>query len=141
MASRSACSLPCSPRPNFQCSACIRSTSTRTRSRGPRRLSSASGGPSRQDTSIPTPRQSSVRNARFRCSAAPGAVSSPCQHPGKPVHTLFFKEQPVSQPSLANGQKRLSLNEQLDRLDHILDGLAESINETVVTAIRTAVHE
>ena len=34
---------------------------------------------------------------------------------------------------------RKSLAEQIDRLDHILDGLAEAINDTVVGAVQEAV--
>jgi hypothetical protein len=39
----------------------------------------------------------------------------------------------------ANGQTRKSLAEQIDRLDSILDGLADALNETVVTAVQEAV--
>ena len=38
-----------------------------------------------------------------------------------------------------NGQARKSLAEQIDRLDAVLDGLAEGINDTVVAAVKEAV--
>src|SRR5262249_61208148 len=38
-----------------------------------------------------------------------------------------------------NGRVRTSLASQIDRLDSILDGLAEAINETVVAAVQAAV--
>jgi len=38
-----------------------------------------------------------------------------------------------------NGRVRTSLASQIDRLDSILDGLAEAINETVVAAVQEAV--
>ena len=38
-----------------------------------------------------------------------------------------------------NGQIRKSLAEQIDRLDHILDGLSEALNESVATAVKDAV--
>jgi hypothetical protein len=38
-----------------------------------------------------------------------------------------------------NGRRRTSLAEQLDRLDSILDGLADALNESVATAVREAV--
>ena len=39
----------------------------------------------------------------------------------------------------ANGRIRKSLAEQLDRLDLILDGLADGLNEAVATAVKEAV--
>jgi hypothetical protein len=48
----------------------------------------------------------------------------------------------MANTSSANGRtQRKSLAEQIDRLDAILDGLAEGINDTVVAAVRTAVVE
>jgi hypothetical protein len=38
-----------------------------------------------------------------------------------------------------NGRARKSLAEQIDRLDQVLDGLAESLNEAVATAVKEAV--
>jgi hypothetical protein len=38
-----------------------------------------------------------------------------------------------------NGQIRKSLAEQIDRLDHILDGLAQALNESVAAAVKDAV--
>ncbi len=38
-----------------------------------------------------------------------------------------------------NGQRRPSLAELLDRLDRILDGLAEALNEAVAAAVKEAV--
>src|SRR5262245_31233849 len=39
----------------------------------------------------------------------------------------------------ANGRQQKSLSHQLDRLDAILDGLAEALNESVAAAVRDAV--
>src|SRR5262245_26145143 len=39
----------------------------------------------------------------------------------------------------ANGRQQKSLAHQLDRLDTILDGLAEALNESVAAAVRDAV--
>ena len=41
--------------------------------------------------------------------------------------------------TMTNGQVRKSLASQIDRLDHILDGLAEGLNEAVATAVKEAV--
>ena len=41
--------------------------------------------------------------------------------------------------ALLNGQRRPSLNDQIHRLDRILDGLAEGLNESVATAVQEAV--
>jgi hypothetical protein len=38
-----------------------------------------------------------------------------------------------------NGERQPSLAEQLDRLDRILDGLAEALNEAVANAVKQAV--
>jgi hypothetical protein len=38
-----------------------------------------------------------------------------------------------------NGRRRPSLSEQIDRLDSILDGLANALNEAVATAVKEAV--
>jgi hypothetical protein len=38
-----------------------------------------------------------------------------------------------------NGRRRPSLSEQIDRLDSILDGLADALNEAVATAVKEAV--
>ena len=38
-----------------------------------------------------------------------------------------------------NGRKRPSLNEQIERLDAILDGLSDALNESVAAAVRDAV--
>jgi hypothetical protein len=38
-----------------------------------------------------------------------------------------------------NGRTRKSLAEQIDRLDHILDGLADGLNEAVAAAVKEAV--
>ena len=40
-----------------------------------------------------------------------------------------------------NGQVRKTLASQIDRLDSMLDGLAEGINDTVVTAVKEAVNQ
>src|SRR5262245_4603127 len=40
---------------------------------------------------------------------------------------------------VGNGRLRRSLAEQIDRLDRILDGLAEALNEAVATAVKEAV--
>src|SRR4051794_12796843 len=45
----------------------------------------------------------------------------------------------MSTKTSSNGQVRKSLAEQIDRLDHILDGLAEGLNEAVATAVQEAV--
>jgi hypothetical protein len=45
----------------------------------------------------------------------------------------------MSTKTNSNGQVRKSLAEQIDRLDHILDGLAEGLNEAVATAVQEAV--
>src|SRR5450631_926097 len=39
----------------------------------------------------------------------------------------------------ANGRKRASLDDQINRLDHMLDGLSEGLNEAVADAVKTAV--
>src|SRR5262245_50339073 len=39
----------------------------------------------------------------------------------------------------ANGPARKSLGEQIDRLDRMLDGLAEGLNDMIVTAVEQAV--
>src|SRR5262245_11317615 len=39
----------------------------------------------------------------------------------------------------ANGRQRKTLAHQLDRLDEILDGLGEALNESVAAAVRDAV--
>jgi hypothetical protein len=39
----------------------------------------------------------------------------------------------------ANGRIRKSLAEQIDRLDHILDGLADALNQSVADAVKQAV--
>lgn len=39
---------------------------------------------------------------------------------------------------MANGKTRKTLADQLDRLDRILDGLAEALNEAVADAVRSA---
>src|SRR4051812_33763369 len=49
------------------------------------------------------------------------------------------KESPMSTKTNSNGQVRKSLSEQIDRLDHILDGLSEGLNEAVATAVQEAV--
>jgi hypothetical protein len=46
---------------------------------------------------------------------------------------------PMTATMLANGKSRKTLAEQLDRLDRILDGLAEALNEAVADAVREAV--
>jgi hypothetical protein len=38
-----------------------------------------------------------------------------------------------------NGRIRKSLAEQIDRLDHILDGLSEALNDSVASAVKDAV--
>src|SRR5262245_51799260 len=40
---------------------------------------------------------------------------------------------------VSNGRLRKSLAEQIDRLDRILDGLAEALNEAVAAAVKEAV--
>src|SRR4051812_27446781 len=49
------------------------------------------------------------------------------------------KEIPMSTKTSSNGQVRKSLGEQIDRLDRILDGLAEGLNEAVAAAVQEAV--
>src|SRR5262245_21281384 len=39
---------------------------------------------------------------------------------------------------VSNGKLRKSLAEEIDRLDRILDGLAETLNESVATAVKEA---
>jgi hypothetical protein len=41
--------------------------------------------------------------------------------------------------TIENGRRRPSLSEQIDRLDSILDGLAEALNEAVTMAVKEAV--
>ena len=41
--------------------------------------------------------------------------------------------------SIRNGRKRLSLDEQINRLDQTLDGLADGLNEAVADAVKMAV--
>jgi hypothetical protein len=41
--------------------------------------------------------------------------------------------------TIENGRRRPSLSEQIDRLDSILDGLADALNEAVATAVKEAV--
>src|SRR5262245_17521018 len=43
--------------------------------------------------------------------------------------------------TVPNGTARKSLAEQIDRLDNILDGLAEALNESVAAAVQQAVGE
>ena len=42
--------------------------------------------------------------------------------------------------TLTNGRQGKSLAEQIDRLDSVLDGLADGVNETVATAVKETVH-
>jgi hypothetical protein len=42
--------------------------------------------------------------------------------------------------TVLNNQRRPSLNDQIVRLDRILDGLAEGLNEAVTSAVQVAVH-
>ena len=42
--------------------------------------------------------------------------------------------------TLTNGRQRKSLAEQIDRLDSVLDGLADGFNEAVATAVKETVH-
>ena len=41
--------------------------------------------------------------------------------------------------TLTNGRQRKSLAEQIERLDSILDGLSDGLNETIVCAVKEAV--
>ena len=45
----------------------------------------------------------------------------------------------MSNTSTSNGSQRKSLAQQLDRLDNIIDALAEGLNEAVADAVRQAV--
>src|SRR5262249_27454090 len=50
-------------------------------------------------------------------------------------------ETPMTMVTMNTGTARKSLAEQIDRLDHILDGLAEALNESVAAAVQQAVGE
>src|SRR4051812_8478429 len=51
------------------------------------------------------------------------------------------KEFPMTATANSNGRVRQTLASQIDRLDTMLDGLAEGINGTVVTAVTESVGE
>src|SRR4051794_40805222 len=53
--------------------------------------------------------------------------------------STFFKE--TTMTTTTNGRERKSLANEIDRLDTILDGLAEALNESVAAAVRASVSQ
>jgi hypothetical protein len=63
--------------------------------------------------------------------------------PSEPNHTIilerFLMTTTLNPNTTTNGRIRKSLAEQIDRLDHILDGLADALNQSVADAVKQAV--
>src|SRR5262249_17188943 len=58
---------------------------------------------------------------------------------GLQINVHYIRRNLMSNSLSANGTARKSLAQQIDRLDSILDGLADALNEAVATAVKEAV--